>query len=147
MYYDIVFETLNLPAESVPNMISAAAGGANYFYKDRLILLLIQGTNQYRLNDVYKVGLCPYRNKTETTAFYIKSQRWILAFFKASYSDESWNIYFEEEAASVDALSIAQAPTERRKVFVRLREYVNNNMSRVRKLTLGTGRRRGRLAR
>ena len=52
-----------------------------------------------------------------------------IAFIKASFADERGNISFQNECASIDALSVAQA-THRNggKVIVQVARVVNNNM-------------------
>ncbi len=123
-------EAYNLPAGVLSHMIRAAAGGANYlFTKTGLNLFVDPRNNQYRLNERSKAELVTLSEQNGEVGLLYKIPKVDIAFIKASYSDERGNISFEEEAASVDALSIAQA-THRSggKVIVQVRRIVNNNM-------------------
>jgi propionate CoA-transferase len=112
------------------HMIRAAARGATtLFTKTGLNLFVDPRNGQYRLNERSREELVTLAEENGELGLLYKIPKVDIAFLKASYADERGNITFENEAASIDALSVAQA-THRTggKVIVQVARIVKNNM-------------------
>jgi len=123
-------EGYNLPGGVLSHMIRAAARGAStLFTKTGLNLFVDPSNGQYKLNKRSQLDLVSLAEENGELGLSYKIPKVDIAFIKATYADERGNITFENEAASVDALSIAQA-THRNggKVIVQVRRIVNNNI-------------------
>ena len=123
-------EGYNLPGGVMSHMIRAAAcGQKSLFSKIGLNLFVDPRVGQYRLNERSKRTLVHLADKPDEEGLLYDIPQVDIAFLKASYADERGNITFENEAASVDCLSVAQA-THRNggKVIVQVSRIVNNHM-------------------
>lgn len=125
-------EGYNLPGGVMSHMIRAAARGAKrYTTKTGLNLYVDPDHNGYKLNEISKLDLVHKITTTELgeTMLTYTIPNVNVAFIKASYSDDRGNISFQNECASVDALSVAQA-THRNggKVIVQVVRIVNRHM-------------------
>ncbi len=123
-------EGYNLPGGVMSHMIRAAAcGQKRLFTKIGLNLFVDPRMGQYRLNERSKRTLVHLAGEGEDMGLVYDSPEVNIALLKATYADERGNISFENEAASVDCLSVAQA-THRNggKVIVQVARIVNNHM-------------------
>ena len=123
-------EGYNLPGGVMSHMIRAAAcGQKRLFTKIGLNLFVDPRMGQYRLNERSKRTLVHLAGEGEDMGLVYDSPEVNVALLKATYADERGNISFENEAASVDCLSVAQA-THRNggKVIVQVARIVNNHM-------------------
>jgi Acyl CoA:acetate/3-ketoacid CoA transferase len=123
-------EGYNLPGGIMSHMIRAAACGQRHLIsKIGLNLFVDPRMGQYRLNERSKRTLVRLIGEGEDLALMYDTPNVNIALLKASYADERGNISFENEAASVDCLSVAQA-THRNggKVIVQVARIVNNHM-------------------
>ena len=124
-------EGYNLPGGVLSHMIRASARGEKYLFSKTGLNLFVDPAmgSQYRLNEKSTLELVrPAEQYGERGLLYsIPSVN--IAFIKASMADERGNISFQNEVASIDALSVAQA-THRNggKVIVQVLRRVNNNM-------------------
>ena len=123
-------EGYNLPGGVMSHMIRAAAcGQKGLFTKIGLNLFVDPRVGQYRLNERSKRTLVHLAGEGDDLGLVYDSPNVDIALLKATYADERGNITFENEAASVDCLSVAQA-THRNggKVIVQVCRIVNNHM-------------------
>ena len=123
-------EGYNLPGGVMSHMIRAAAcGQKTLFSKIGLNLFVDPRVGQYRLNERSRRTLVHLAEKPGEEGLLYDIPQVDIAFLKASYADERGNITYENEAASVDCLSVAQA-THRNggKVIVQVSRIVNNHM-------------------
>lgn len=123
-------EGYNLPGGVMSHMIRAAACGQRGLYsKIGLNLFVDPRVGQYRLNERSKRTLVNLVGEGEGLGLVYDTPLVDIALMKATYADEKGNISFENEAASVDCLSVAQA-THRNggKVIVQVTRIVNNHM-------------------
>ena len=124
-------EGYNLPGGIMSHMIRASARGASsLFSKIGLNLFVDPRIGQYKLNERSKLDLVTLAEENGEQGLLYKIPKVDVALLKASYADEKGNISFENECASIDALSVAQA-THRNggKVIVQVVRVVNNHMS------------------
>ena len=125
-------EGYNLPGGVMSHMIRAAARGADMFFSPTGLNLFVDPRQgEYKLNERSKKDLVQYYvnpNGTEGLLYDIPKVK--IAFIKATYADERGNISFQNEGASIDALSVAQA-THRNggKVIVQVCRLVNRHMA------------------
>ena len=123
-------EGYNLPGGVMSHMIRAGAcGQKSLFSKIGLNLFVDPRVGQYRLNERSRRTLVHLADKPDEEGLLYDIPQVDIAFLKASYADERGNITYENEAASVDCLSVAQA-THRNggKVIVQVSRIVNNHM-------------------
>ena len=123
-------EGYNLPGGVMSHMIRAGAmGWEHWFSKIGLNLFVDPRVGQYRLNERSKRTLVHLVGEGDDLGLVYDSPNVNIALLKATYADERGNITFENEAASVDCLSVAQA-THRNggKVIVQVCRIVNNHM-------------------
>ncbi len=124
-------EGYNLPGGVMSHMIRAAARGAKSLFSKTGLNLFVDPRNggQYRLNERSKEELVTLAEEDGELGLLYKIPKVNIAFIKASFADERGNISFQNECASIDALSVAQA-THRNggKVIVQVARIVNNNM-------------------
>ncbi len=123
-------EGYNLPGGVMSHMIRAAAcGSRELFTKIGLNLFVDPRMGQYRLNERSKRTMVHLWQEGGETGLLYDIPQVNVALLKASYADERGNITFENEAASVDCLSVAQA-THRNggKVIVQVRGIVQGHM-------------------
>jgi len=125
-------EGYNLPGGVMSHMIRAAARGADMFFSPTGLNLFVDPRQgEYKLNERSKKDLVQYYvnpNGTEGLLYDIPKVK--IAFIKATYADERGNISFQNEGASIDALSVAQA-THRNggKVIVQVCRLVTRHMA------------------
>ena len=124
-------EGYNLPGGVMSHMIRAAARGSKALFTKTGMNLFVDpelGSN-YRLNEKSKAELVETTELGGEKGLLYKIPKVDIAFIKASFADERGNISFQNETASVDALSVAQA-THRNggKVIVQVVRRVNNNI-------------------
>lgn len=125
-------EGYNLPGGVMSHMIRAAARGADtLFTTTGLNLFVDPRIGEYRLNERSKLDLVQYSvNPHGTEGLLYDIPKVDIAFLKATYSDERGNISFQNEGASIDALSVAQATHRNNgKVIVQVNRLVNRHMS------------------
>ena len=123
-------EGYNLPGGIMSHMIRASARGASsLFSKIGLNLFVDPRIGQYKLNEKSKLDLVSLAEENGEQGLLYQIPKVDVALLKASYADEKGNISFENECASIDALSVAQA-THRNggKVIVQVVRIVNNHM-------------------
>ena len=129
---DNKIEGYNIPGGVMSHMIRAGAmGWERLFSKIGLNLFVDPVNDQYKLNERSKEDLVRHvvsANGVEGLSY--KIPKVDIAFIKATYADERGNISFQNEAGSIDALSVAQA-THRNggKVIVQVRGLVNHHMN------------------
>jgi len=129
---DNKIEGYNIPGGVMSHMIRAAAMGWSYLFSKIGLNLFVDPVNdQYKLNARSKEDLVRHvvsANGVEGLSYKIPQVN--IAFIKATYADERGNISFQNEAGSIDALSVAQA-THRNggKVIVQVRGLVNHHMN------------------
>ena len=125
-------EGYNLPGGVMSHMIRAAARGADTFFSPTGLNLFVDPRQgEYKLNERSKKDLVQYSvNPTGTEGLLYDIPKVKIAFIKATYADERGNISFQNEGASIDALSVAQA-THRNggKVIVQVCRLVNRHMA------------------
>ena len=104
-------EGYNLPGGVMSHMIRAAARGETYLLtKTGLNLFVDPDFNGYKLNKKSTMDLVKKVEDIEgNTKLAYMIPKVNIAFLKASLADIHGNISFETEAASIDALSVAQA--------------------------------------
>ncbi len=103
-------EGYNLPGGVMSHMIRAAARGSDIlFSKVGTNLFVDPEYAQYRLNEKSKMELVRRETIYGEEGLLYKIPHVDVAFLKASFADEKGNISFQNECASVDALSVAQA--------------------------------------
>lgn len=104
-------EGYNLPGGVMSHMIRAAARGETYLMtKTGLNLFVDPDYGGYKLNEKSKMDLVKKAQAVDgETKLCYKIPKINVAFLKASLADVHGNISFETEAASIDALSVAQA--------------------------------------
>lgn len=125
-------EGYNLPGGVMSHMIRAAARGADtLFTTTGLNLFVDPRIGEYRLNARSTRDLVQYSvNPHGTEGLLYDIPKVDVAFLKATYSDERGNISFQNEGASIDALSVAQATHRNNgKVIVQVNRLVNRHMS------------------
>ena len=123
-------EGYNLPGGVMSHMIRAAAcGQKSLFTKIGLNLFVDPRNAQYRLNERSKRTLVHLAEENGEQGLLYDIPKVNIALLKATYADERGNITFENEAASIDCLAVAQA-THRNggKVIVQVSRIVNNHM-------------------
>lgn len=124
-------EGYNLPGGVLSHMIRASARGAKYLFTKTGLNLFVDPAmgSKYRLNDKSTLELVVPAEEYGEKGLLYKIPTVNIAFIKASFADERGNISFQNECASIDALSVAQA-THRSggKVIVQVARRVNNNM-------------------
>lgn len=123
-------EGYNLPGGVMSHMIRAAARGATHlFSKIGLNLFVDPRIDQYKLNEKSRLDLVHLSTFGGEEGLIYDIPKVNIALLKASYADERGNISFQNECASIDALSVAQA-THRTggKVIVQVARIVNNHM-------------------
>ena len=123
-------EGYNLPGGVMSHMIRASACGAStLFTKIGLNLFVDPRVGGYRLNERSKRELVHLANENGEEGLLYDIPKVDVALLKASFADERGNITFENECASIDCLSVAQA-THRNggKVIVQVARVVNNHM-------------------
>ena len=124
-------EGYNLPGGIMSHMIRASAcGNKSLFSKIGLNLFVDPRMgHKYQLNERSKLELVHLAEENGELGLLYDIPQVDVAFLKASYADERGNISFENECASIDALSVAQA-THRNggKVIVQVARIVNNHM-------------------
>ena len=128
---DNKIEGYNLPGGIMSHMVRAAARGAKSLFSKTGLNLFVDPRNggQYRLNEKSTQELVTLAEEDGELGLLYKIPKIDIAFIKASFADERGNISFQNETASIDALSVAQA-THRNggKVIVQVVRIVNNNM-------------------
>lgn len=125
-------EGYNLPGGVMSHMIRAAARGADtLFTTTGLNLFVDPRIGEYKLNARSTRDLVQYSvNPHGTEGLLYDIPKVDIAFLKATYSDERGNISFQNEGASIDALSVAQATHRNHgKVIVQVNRLVNRHMS------------------
>ena len=123
-------EGYNLPGGVMSHMIRAAAcGQSTLFTKIGLNLFVDPRNGQYRLNERSKRTLVHLAEEKGEEGLLYDIPKIDIALLKATYADERGNITYENEAASIDCLAVAQA-THRNggKVIVQVSRIVNNHM-------------------
>ena len=124
-------EGYNLPGGIMSHMIRASACGASTLFSKIGLNLFVDPRlgRQYQLNERSKLELVHLAEEKGELGLLYDIPRVDIALLKASYADERGNITFENECASIDALSVAQA-THRNggKVIVQVARIVNNHM-------------------
>ena len=124
-------EGYNLPGGVMSHMIRAAARGETYLMtKTGLNLFVDPDYDGYKLNEKSKMDLVKKVKSIdgETKLAYM-IPKVNIAFLKASLADIHGNISFETEAASIDALSVAQACHRNGgKVIVQVLHTINRHM-------------------
>ena len=126
-----VIEGYNLPGGVMSHMIRAAARGSSYLEsKTGLNLFVDPDYNGYKLNEKSKLDLVKkVKDIDGQTTLAYKIPKINIAFLKASLADIHGNISFETEAASIDALSVAQACHRNGgKVIVQVLHTINRHM-------------------
>ncbi|MBR6230755.1 MAG: propionate CoA-transferase [Lachnospiraceae bacterium] len=128
---DNKIEGYNLPGGVMSHMIRAGAMGWDHLLtKVGLNLFVDPKYGQYKLNEKSKLDLVrrvTTGNGVEALSYDIPKVD--IAFLKATYADERGNISFQNEGASVDALSVAQAAHRNGgKVIVQVMRLVNRHM-------------------
>ncbi|MDD6188304.1 MAG: malonate decarboxylase subunit alpha [Clostridiales bacterium] len=128
---DNKIEGYNLPGGIMSHMIRASACGASSLFSKIGLNLFVDPRlgHQYQLNERSKLELVHLAEEKGELGLLYDIPRVDIALLKASYADERGNITFENECASIDALSVAQA-THRNggKVIVQVARIVNNHM-------------------
>ena len=128
---DNKIEGYNLPGGVLSHMIRASARGAKYLFTKTGLNLFVDPAmgSKYQLNEKSTMELVVPAEEYGEKGLLYKIPTVNIAFIKASFADERGNISFQNECASVDALSVAQA-THRSggKVIVQVARRVNNNM-------------------
>ena len=128
---DNKIEGYNLPGGIMSHMIRASACGASSLFSKIGLNLFVDPRlgHQYRLNERSKLELVHLAEENGEPGLLYDIPRVDIALLKASFADERGNITFENECASIDALSVAQA-THRNggKVIVQVARIVNNHM-------------------
>lgn len=128
---DNKIEGYNLPGGVMSHMIRAAARGAKSLFTKTGLNLFVDPAmgGKYRLNEKSKDELVVDAEFDGEKGLLYKIPKVDIAFIKASFADERGNISFQNETASIDALSVAQA-THRNggKVIVQVVRRVNNNI-------------------
>ncbi len=128
---DNKIEGYNLPGGILSHMIRASACGASALFSKIGLNLFVDPRlgHQYRLNERSKLELVHLAEERGELGLLYDIPRVDIALLKASFADERGNITFENECASIDALSVAQA-THRNggKVIVQVARIVNNHM-------------------
>lgn len=127
---DNKIEGYNLPGGVMSHMIRASACGAStLFTKIGLNLFVDPRIGQYRLNERSKRELVHLAEENGEEGLLYDIPKVDVALLKASFADERGNITYENECASIDCLSVAQA-THRNggKVIVQVSRVVNNHM-------------------
>lgn len=124
-------EGYNLPGGVMSHMIRAAARGAKtLFTPTGLNLFVDPRIGGYKLNDRSTRDLVHYSvDPAGVEGLFYDIPRVDVALLKATCADERGNISFQDEGASIDALSVAQA-THRNggKVIVQVLRLVNRHM-------------------
>ena len=124
-------EGYNLPGGVMSHMIRAAARGADTLFSTTGLNLFVDPRiGEYRLNERSTRELVHYSvNPKGTEGLLYDIPKVDVAFLKATYSDERGNISFQNEGASIDALSVAQATHRNHgKVIVQVNRLVNRHM-------------------
>ncbi len=124
-------EGYNLPGGVMSHMIRAAARGETYLMtKTGLHLFVDPDYGGYKLNEKSKMDLVKKVQAIDgQTKLAYMIPKVNIAFLKASLADIHGNISFETEAASIDALSVAQACHRNGgKVIVQVLHTINRHM-------------------
>ena len=107
---DNKLEGYNLPSGVISHMIRAAAQGAHFlFTKTGLHLFVDPRIGQYKLNERSTRDLVHLAEINGEEGLIYDIPKVNTALLKASYADPRGNISFQNEGASIDALSVAQA--------------------------------------
>ena len=124
-------EGYNLPGGIMSHMIRASACGAKSLFSKIGLNLFVDPRmgHKYQLNERSKRELVHLAEENGELGLLYDIPQVDVALLKATYADERGNISFENECASIDALSVAQA-THRNggKVIVQVARIVNNHM-------------------
>ncbi|MCQ2406382.1 MAG: propionate CoA-transferase [Oscillospiraceae bacterium] len=124
-------EGYNLPGGIMSHMIRACAMGDEYlFSKIGLNLYVDPEIGRYQLNERSKEELVSHVvSAGGREGLLYKLPKVNIAFLKATFADERGNVSFENEGASIDALSVAQATHKNGgKVIVQVKSLVNRHM-------------------
>ena len=124
-------EGYNLPGGVMSHMIRAAARGADTLFSTTGLNLFVDPrVGAYKLNERSKMDLVHYTvNPKGTEGLLYDIPKVDVAFLKATFADERGNISFQNEGASIDALSVAQATHRNHgKVIVQVNRLVNQHM-------------------
>ena len=108
---DNKIEGYNLPGGVLSHMIRASARGDKYLFTKTGLNLFVDPAmgSKYRLNEKSTRELVVSAEQYGEKGLLYKIPSVDIAFIKASMADERGNISFQNEVASIDALSVAQA--------------------------------------